>query len=179
MVGAASRTSDEPSRSDLGVTSPLGLPAAAHDGNRWYGEFIPTALKFLGTRSRSPWRFCVHDLQTLQDIWTAVYGKTLPWKIELNDCVYASVSLNIWPTRAKVAHLTSQTMDAVQKWRDCISNAALCALEHFFQSSRAFVDFAARVRFCQAVLRDSRLFYEGFDTPYRRASLNMFERNRI
>ncbi|KAI1783645.1 hypothetical protein LXA43DRAFT_1102274 [Ganoderma leucocontextum] len=132
----------------MAATSPL--PTVVHDGNRWYGEFIPTIIQFLGTRSMSPWRLCVRDLPTLQRIWAAVYGKTIPWIIEVNDRVYVSVTMSI------------------RKWHDCISNAAICAFERFFQSSRKFADFAARCRFCQAILRDSRLFYETFDTPFKR-----------
>ena len=166
----AGQVRDDSSRRNLSLSmiSASDLPRAVHDGNRWYGKFIPTAIQFLGTRSKRPWRFCVRDLQTLQDIWTAIYGETLPWKIELNDCIHASVS-TMWPTTGTVAHPTSKTIENVRKWRDHISNAALRAFERFFQY-RTFADFVSRFQFCQAILRDSRLFYEAFDAPYRRVS---------
>ncbi|PIL33488.1 hypothetical protein GSI_04111 [Ganoderma sinense ZZ0214-1] len=126
------------------------LPTSVHDKDRWYGEYIPTIIEFLGTRSESPWCLSVRDLPILQAIWVAVYGETLSWKIQVDDCVYVSV------------------MASIQQWRDCISNAAVRAFEQFFQSSRKFDDSAARCRFCQAILLDSRLFYETFDTPFKR-----------
>lgn len=61
-------------------------------------------------------------------------------------------------------------MVSIRKWHDSISNSAIYAFERFFQSSRRLADFAARCRFCQAILHDSRLFYESFDTPFKRVS---------
>ncbi|PIL33154.1 hypothetical protein GSI_04604 [Ganoderma sinense ZZ0214-1] len=129
------------------------LPTTIHDGDRWHGKFIPTILQFLGTQSKSPWCITVRDLPALQHIWVAVYGETLSWTIEVNDCVYVSV------------------MASIREWRNCISDAAIWAFERFFQSSRKFSDFAARCQFCRAILHDSRLFYETFDAPFKRVTL--------
>ena len=71
------------------------LPATVHDEDRWYGKFIPTIIHFLGTRLKNPWCLSVCDLPILQDIWMAVYGKTIFWIIEVDDCVYTSVSVSI------------------------------------------------------------------------------------
>lgn len=68
------------------------LPAAARTNDLWTRAFLPTLLRYLGTRS-DPWHWQRgFALSTLQTVWAAVYGEALPFPVAIADDVLALVS---------------------------------------------------------------------------------------
>lgn len=71
------------------------LPIGAHDGERFRRLFVPTLIWYTAFQS-DPWKIDDSDhVNAMQEIWNKVYGKTVPYRIEVNDDVFKVVRIQI------------------------------------------------------------------------------------
>nr|VWP02440.1 PUM-HD domain-containing protein [Ganoderma boninense] len=109
----------------------------------WQGTFIPTLLRFLGTRN-DPWDFSGDALMTiLPDIWLNVYHEPS------------------WPSEDD-ALIRSLVSDSVVSWFESFASNALAAVEKFLKGSvddpPSFSEWSEK---CEGLMRD----YRALDHP--------------
>ncbi|KAI1784137.1 hypothetical protein LXA43DRAFT_1067044 [Ganoderma leucocontextum] len=121
-----------------------------HQGDLWRLEFIPTLLKFLGTRS-NPWDLSGDSfIYLLRHVWTTVYGEP-SWSDEDSDLVRALAT------------------ESVTAWFDSFGSNALAAVESFLRRlTGGFSSFSEWSVLCKEMMRDCRMFYEYPDGPHSR-----------
>ncbi|KAI1796697.1 hypothetical protein LXA43DRAFT_1057567 [Ganoderma leucocontextum] len=121
-----------------------------YQGDLWRLEFIPTLLKFLGTRS-NPWDLSGDSfIYLLRHVWTTVYGEP-SWSDEDRDLVRALAT------------------ESVTAWFDSFGSNALAAVESFLSRlTGGFSSFAEWSVLCKEMMRDCRMFYEYPDGPHSR-----------
>jgi hypothetical protein len=67
------------------------LPTGAHDNDRFRHTFIPTLVWWTAYQPDA-WKVDDNDLiYAMREIWQAVYGRSVPHKIRLNDSVFQVV----------------------------------------------------------------------------------------
>ncbi|TFK79729.1 hypothetical protein K466DRAFT_570065 [Polyporus arcularius HHB13444] len=118
------------------------LPPGAEDNNRWLGVFVPTLLKFLGSRQDPYYWKDDYSVLTVQAIWDVVYAGRIEWTVCCSDLVHTKAT------------------KAVLEWRDRIRKAGVIAFDAYFKSAR--LDFPTNGRredYCSAIMHEGRLFY--------------------
>ena len=139
------------------------LPAAAQINNRWRKVFVPTLIRYMGTRAR-PWAWDDHSsVNSVQMIWDAVYGGRVQHVITFNDPVHFCVST--CPIVLRVVIHCSAIRQATQRlydWRKAIGYWASQVLDNFFDNDSQFSNIAARTEYCAALIEGNnfRFVYE-------------------
>jgi len=68
------------------------LPSGCLTNDAWCRAFVPTYLRWAATQE-DPWALDDEKaLDAMQKIWNAIYNKTVPYTITLNDPVFSIVS---------------------------------------------------------------------------------------
>lgn len=143
------------------------LPAPAHLNNRWRKVFVPTLIRYMGTRAR-PWAWEDRpSIQSVQMIWDAVYGEGMAKHVvTFNDPVHFCVSFYLVVVHAGI-HCSGilQATQRLYDWRKAIGYWASQVLDNFFDNDSQFSDISARAEYC-AALTDGDDFRFVFEKPF-------------
>ncbi|KAH9856104.1 hypothetical protein C2E23DRAFT_857148 [Lenzites betulinus] len=161
---ASSSNSKKPASGKKWTTT--DLPTGAQDNDRWSNLFIPTLLKYQGSR-HDPWSWDPNaSAAVVQKIWDHVYGETLPHRVVVNDNVHKVATQRIYDWRSGIASA------AVTVFESCFnSHPATRYVEHIVDDDedpeeakqradavRVKVE-AARAKFCNAIYEDFQFVY--------------------
>ncbi|KAI0352007.1 hypothetical protein OH77DRAFT_1429041 [Trametes cingulata] len=117
------------------------LPGGTWAQDQWARSFVPTLVKYQGTRSM-PWLWDDEwSVAVVQKIWNAVFGDRLPHRVQRGDVVH------------------SLATDQLYTWRKNIGQAGSRTVESYFGSNPKYNSIEERVSFAAAVREDDCFAY--------------------
>ncbi|KAI0352845.1 hypothetical protein OH77DRAFT_1427959 [Trametes cingulata] len=117
------------------------LPGGARIQDLWVKSFIPTMIKYQGTRAQ-PWTFEDHEaVDVVQKIWDALFAQEQPWAVALGDPVH------------------SLAIRCLYDWRSKIGDTGMRVVESYFNSFTKYKSKEARAEFSKRILQDDCFVY--------------------
>lgn len=151
-VSAVSRTSSSKFSSSGKKSTTNNLPDGAQDHNRWSSAFVPTLLRYQGSR-HNPWTWDARgSVPVIQKIWDVVYGDSLPHRVVAGDNVHKVVrsstsSCSLKPSTNLRLRLHNESMIGAAAWPPllCLSSRLASTPHPLLTSARSSLKMENRM----------------------------------
>ncbi|KAI0352291.1 hypothetical protein OH77DRAFT_813930 [Trametes cingulata] len=143
VTNSSSSTSKSGSRKPKWTTA--DLPAGAQDDERWSSVFVPTLLKYQGSR-HDPWAWDpVSSAAVIQKIWDKVFDGKVVHKVAIGDNVYQVAKQRIYEWRSAIGS------SAITVFESCFAASSATRYDEKLKGNTKEIE-AARAKFCSQIL---------------------------